>query len=83
MASSNTKTIINYELQIQSFVTLSVYDINGKKIITLVNGIKDPGSNNINWSGVNDRGNKVGSGLYFYILKAGNETSVKKMALVK
>ncbi len=79
----NPTTTINFDLFKKSYVKLVVYDINGKKIATLVNGIKEPGSNSIEWSGESDSGYKVGSGLYFYILKVGHKISVKKMVMIK
>jgi hypothetical protein len=60
------------------FVTLKVYDISGKEVMTLVNEIKTPGYYKVNFNGAD-----LSSGIYFYTLKAGDFVSTKKMTLLK
>jgi hypothetical protein len=64
---------MNYE-----FVTLKIFDILGQEVATLVNGMKKPGSYSVNFDG-----SKLSSGMYFYQLKAGNYSDIKKMVLMK
>jgi hypothetical protein len=74
----NGITTISYNLPERSFVTLSVYDLLGHKLETLCSGIQDAGPHVHNWDSRN-----ASSGLYFYRLKAGLDTSVKKMTIIK
>ncbi len=62
----------------RAWVTLRVYDVLGKEIVTLVNGEKSPGSYEVNFSA-----NELSSGLYFYTLKSGQFNQTKKMILMK
>ncbi|HMS65064.1 MAG TPA: S8 family serine peptidase [Ignavibacteria bacterium] len=75
----NPETIIKYELNVNKFVSIKVYDILGKEISTLVNENKNPGSYNVKFNS-----NGISSGIYFYSLYVnGNKTDSKKMVIVK
>ncbi len=74
----NPATVISYQLSVNSFVTVKVYDELGRQITRLVNGDQSPGSHSIRWDGAN-----FSSGVYFYELSAGNFHDVKKMVLMK
>jgi hypothetical protein len=74
----NPTTIISYQLPVNSFVTLNVYDVIGREVRTLVNGPKASGSYTIQFDG-----SDLPSGVYFYRLRAGDFTSVKKLILLK
>lgn len=60
-------------------VKLVIYDILGSQIRTLVNTNKKPGTYRVYWDGKDRSGKQVGSGIYFYELKAGNQRQVKKL----
>jgi len=74
----NPTTVINFSLPEASRVELTVFNLLGEKVSSLVSGIKEAGVHNISFdaSGFN-------SGIYIYKLEAGNFVSVKKMMLVK
>jgi len=74
----NPTTTIDYELPKASYVTISVYNILGKEIATLVEGEKSAGYYQVTWNAEN-----LPSGIYFYTFKAGNKIATKKMILVK
>ena len=74
----NPATNINYELPVGSFVSLNVYDANGKEIETLVNQKQNAGSYSVSFNASN-----YPSGVYFYKLKAGEFSETRKMVLVK
>ncbi|MCP5062494.1 MAG: T9SS type A sorting domain-containing protein [Ignavibacteriae bacterium] len=74
----NPSTIISYTISSQKFVNLSVYNILGEKVATLINEIKSKGSYEIQFSGVN-----FSSGVYYYVLDYGKSRISKKMLLVK
>ncbi len=74
----NPETIINYQLTINNFVSLKVYDILGREITTLVNEEKPAGSYEVSFNG-----SGLPSGVYFVRMTAGEFSSVIKMSLVK
>ena len=74
----NSQTTISYELGKSSFVSLSIYNLNGQIIETLVSGYKAPGIYSIEWTADN-----VSSGLYFYKISMGKIFKIKKCLLVK
>ena len=65
------------------FVTLKVYDVIGNEVATLVNEEKQPGVYEVEFNSHSDEGQNLSSGIYFYKLKAGNFSSIKKMVLLK
>jgi beta-glucanase (GH16 family) len=79
----NPLTIINYQVPGSDLVNISVYNLLGKTISTLVNEVKTPGEYRTVWNGKDINGNDVPSGIYFYSIRAGNLVQVKKMVLLK
>ncbi|MGO9480780.1 MAG: discoidin domain-containing protein [Candidatus Kryptoniota bacterium] len=74
----NPTTAIGYQLSAVSHVTLKVYDVLGRKVVTLVYGQQDAGVYKVSFDGT-----KLASGVYFYTLTAGNIMITKKMLLLK
>ena len=74
----NPMTNITFDLPQKSYVKLTVYDLLGRNIISLVKGTLDAGKHTINFNGAN-----LSSGLYFYKIEAGNFTETKKMLFLK
>ena len=79
----NPTTTISYQLLEDSKVELIIYNIKGQKVKTLVNEVLTAGEHSIIWNGRDTNGNLVGSGIYFYKLKAGDYLKVRKMLLLK
>jgi len=79
----NPITTIGFDLDATAEVNLSVYDITGKLVRTLVTGVKSAGSHQVVWDGSNEAGRSVASGMYFSRLTAGGETLTKSMMLLK
>ncbi|RLC47570.1 MAG: hypothetical protein DRH57_03830, partial [Candidatus Cloacimonadota bacterium] len=77
------KTRITYQLPKASNVKIVVYNIKGELVKTLVNERKDAGYYNVIWNGKNDKSRLVGTGIYFYQLKSGNNSKIKKMLLLR
>jgi len=63
--------------------TLTIYNILGQKVRTLVDEDKVPGEYQVVWDGKDDSGKKVGSGIYFYRLKVGDFSEAKRSVLLK
>ena len=74
----NPKTIINYELPITNHVNLSIYNLIGQKIFTLVSKKQPAGSYKVEWDASN-----FASGIYVYRLEANGLVMDKKMILLK
>ena len=64
-------------------VNLTVYNIRGQKVVTLMDELKDAGSYLVNWDGITTGGTKVSSGVYFYRIQAGEFSAVRKMVVLK
>lgn len=79
----NPRTAISYQLSAISHVTLSVYDVLGRAVTTLVNRELPAGSHTEQWDGSGMDGRSVPSGVYFYQLRAGSNISTMKMTLTK
>ncbi|NLI16251.1 MAG: T9SS type A sorting domain-containing protein, partial [candidate division Zixibacteria bacterium] len=60
-----------------------VYDLLGRKVITLISGTLPAGRQAVNWNGLDAAGAQVASGMYLYVLKVDGETYSKYMTLVK
>ena len=74
----NPVTNISYSIPKASDVELVVYDILGKEVTRLVSEYKSPGNYEVTWNGAN-----FSSGVYFYRIKAGDFTQVRKMTLIR
>ena len=74
----NPSTMIEYWLPQGSQVDLSIYNILGKKIITLVSEKQQSGLHRTEWDA-----SGLASGIYIYVLKTGEFTELKKMVLIK
>lgn len=74
----NPVTKIGYEIPVESFVKLSVFDVTGREVATLVNENVTPGFYTAEFNASN-----FGSGVYFYRLNAGNAVITKKMLMLK
>jgi len=74
----NPSTNIQYDLPKDNFVSIKVYDLLGKEMMSLVNEFKDAGRYIISFNGSN-----LPSGIYYYKIKAGDFVQVRKMILLK
>jgi hypothetical protein len=79
----NPVTTIGYALPERAHVTISVYNVAGALVRTLVDGEQDAGSRSVVWDGRNEAGGKVGSGVYFCRMSAGSFTDRRLMVLLK
>jgi hypothetical protein len=79
----NPSTTIAYTLNTPSLVTLKIYDIQGELIKSITNVEGHSGYNELEWDGINNRGSRQPSGVYFYSLDAGSYRQTKKMLLLK
>ncbi len=74
----NPTTKINFAIPKQGFVSLRIFDILGREVKTLVNGMKQPGNYSVDFNA-----SELSSGIYFYKLESNEFTDIKKMVLIK
>lgn len=79
----NNHTIISFSLAKTGHVSLIVYDVLGKQIKKIIDEELSANTYKYSWSGNDDQGNSVSSGLYFCKLKVGNEILTNKILLIK
>ncbi len=79
----NPTTEISFSLKDQQQVKLEVFNLKGQLVKTLVNDKMQSGNHTVTWTGDDNHGKKVGSGVYFYRIKAGRYVSTKKMIMLK
>jgi hypothetical protein len=79
----NPTTTISFSLPAGGYATLDVYNILGRKVITLFDGMAQAGENQVVWEGIDADGNPVASGIYFYKLKTSAFEQTRKMVLMK
>ena len=79
----NPVTNFTYKLPASQVVNITVYDISGRKICTLVNDTVSQGDHSVSWTGVDDHGHNVASGVYVYRMTAGDFVKTRKMTLLK
>ena len=79
----NPTTSISYDLPKNSFVYLTIYDLTGKTVKTLVNSLQYSGYKTVQWNSTNQNNAPVPAGVYFYEVRAGNLSQTKKMLLLK
>ena len=79
----NSGTTIEYDLPLQKYVRLSIYNILGQSVRVLVDETQEPGYYRYGWDGTNDRGERVHTGLYLLRLDTGRWVLTRKMMLLE
>ncbi|HNH32661.1 MAG TPA: tandem-95 repeat protein [bacterium] len=79
----NPSTTIAYDLAKEGLVTLTVYNVLGQKVKTLVHGHAPAGSYKLLWDATDERGKRVSTGVYFYRLETPGFVQTRKMLLMK
>jgi phosphatidylserine/phosphatidylglycerophosphate/cardiolipin synthase-like enzyme len=74
----NPTTVISYQLSVNSMVSLKIYDLLGREVRILFNGIRQPGKYLATFAGTG-----LASGVYFYQLQSGNFVNTKKLILLR
>lgn len=83
----NPSTEIRYSLPVESKISLVIFDVVGRQVARLVDGVESGGYHQVTWNGVANNGKPVASGVYFYKLEAtsrhGLFTDIKKLVLLR
>ena len=79
----NPITSLRYDLPEDGLVNITIYDMVGRIVKTLVNSSQTAGFKSVQWNATNDRNELVSAGLYLYTIQAGEFRQTKKMVLLK
>ena len=79
----NPTTTIKYDLPEDAVVTISIFDLMGRKIKSFGNEMQVAGYRSIRWDATNSFGETVAAGMYIYTIQAGNFIQTRKMVLLK
>ena len=80
----NSGTVIRFALPQSDHIELSLYNLAGQKVATLVEGTRPAGSYTIRWDGRDARGRELASGVYLYLLQAGGtHVETRKLLLLR
>ena len=79
----NPSTVIEFDVPQRTHVTVTVYNLLGQRVITLVDEERDAGFHQVDWDGRSASGNSVASGIYLYKLEADSFVQTRKMMLLK
>ena len=74
---------LRYDLPEQSFVTLTIYNLMGRKVTQLVNTTQEAGFRSVQWDATDMDGKPVSAGVYLYQIRSGEFVQTKKMVLLK
>ncbi len=77
------ETYIRYQIPKDTHVNLTIYDMLGRNVVTLLNARQSAGAYTVRWDGRARDGNKVASGIYFYRLTTDNFQSTQKMLVLR
>lgn len=78
----NPTTIIPFTLSKPNNCMLSIFNIQGQKVCTLIDGYFSMGAHSVIWNGLDDRNRPASAGIYFYQLRVGGKSETKKMLLL-
>ncbi len=81
--NSGSPVIISYNVPVHSYVSISIYNIQGQLVRAMVNGHHDAGNYEIVWDGKDDSGNNMNDGIYFFTFTTKDYYNVQKGVLVK
>ncbi len=73
------QTLLKYQVPRKERVTITLYDVTGREITQLTDGIHDPGFYEITWDGRERNGEKAGQGVYFCRMEAGDFTKTRRL----
>jgi flagellar hook assembly protein FlgD len=79
----NPITSLRYDLPEQAQVTLTIYDLMGRKVTRLLNTVQDAGFRSVQWNATDMHGKPVSAGVYLYQIQAGEFVQTRKMVLLK
>ena len=83
LTHSNPVTTLRYDLPEDALVNITIYDMMGRVVKTMVNSQQNAGFKSVRWNATNDYGKPVSAGIYLYMIQAGEYRQTRKMVLLK
>jgi hypothetical protein len=83
LGGGNPGTVIEYHLPRAAEVKVSIFNVQGQKVITLVRGYREAGYHKIIWKGTDEFGHPAAIGVYFYQLQTVDFVAARKMLLIR
>lgn len=81
-APGSSETIFTYTIPTESQVRLVVFNLLAQEIVTLVDEEQPPGRHRVAWDGLDEQGNIVPPGIYYYKLSAGGEERLRRLRVL-
>jgi len=79
----NPRTRIDFNISVAAHTNLSIYDLQGRRVIMLLDEFLPVSQNSVAWDGRNSKGKQVSAGVYFFRLESGTSSLTGKLALIK
>jgi len=79
----NPITTLRYDLPVDNYITLTIYDLNGREVNQIVNTSKPAGHHSVMWNSTDSFGKPASAGVYLYQIRAGVFVQTRKMVLLK
>ena len=79
----NPTTTIRFTLPQPGEAELSIYNLLGQRVATLIHGVQEAGPHVLQWNGRDEQGRELASGVYFYRLQAGTQVETRKLLLLR
>jgi len=79
----NPATTISFDLPAAQQTRLTIYSVDGRRVVTLVDQLSAAGRHEVLWTGTDDHGHQVPSGVYFYRFEAREYAETRRMALIR
>jgi hypothetical protein len=79
----NGRTQVEFSVPRKGSITLDVYNLVGRYVVSLFSGQTDAGNHSVTWNGKNAEGGDVASGIYLLRLQVGKEVLIRKMLLIR
>lgn len=79
----NAETVMSYHLGVSGPTSLSIHNMAGQRVRSLVSGWRAAGDHRVSWRGETDSGRSAASGIYLYVLESGGQRQVRRLLLVR
>jgi flagellar hook assembly protein FlgD len=79
----NSETMLRFSLSTRADVDLSIFNLAGQKIMTLIKDMREAGTYTMHWIGRDDSGREMSSGIYICRLRTGQQVAIQKLVLIK
>ncbi len=79
----NPSTTISFVMPVSENIRLTVYDLTGREIVSLINAKLASGLHSIMWNGLDNNGRQVATGIYLYQIRSANFVQTKTMTFIK